>query len=531
MASPMRRKGSTFIQFRKRIPKDVFGKAGGVTLAIPLGEEVLHIVIGHKAAEITGSLRTRDPREAKERQAVALAYLDSVWQSLREGPKRLTHKQIAALAGEAYKALVASFEDDPGSSETWKQIIQLHAKALSGNHDARESWFGPTVDQTLAKHRLTTDSDSRTALINAVGVSLSLASARLAQNAQGDYSPDTIARRYPLLEVPKETKATKPLPNGSQTITGLAEGWWREAKAAGRSVSTYDAYSRAARLLSEFISHDDARAVTEDDIIAFKDHRLSQGIGLKTITGGDLPGIRQLYTWGMANRKVSHNPADGVKVAKVKKKRTRDPGFSDQEAIAILSHAFHHKRTGKASEHLSHAKRWLPWLCAYTGARVGEMAQLRKQDLRKEGDLWIIKITPEAGTVKDGEFRDVPLHAHLVDMGFPAFVAKAKDGYLFMKVFGDTEGAQRAAWRTTKNRVTDFVREAVTDPEVQPNHGWRHRFRTDARNLGIPRDISFDITGHDSKDEGDKYGTVTNKAKAAALAKYPRYDLKPLQGA
>ncbi|ABC89065.1 putative recombinase protein, phage integrase family [Rhizobium etli CFN 42] len=525
----MRRKGSTFIQFRKRIPKDVIDKAGGVTLAIPVGDEVLHIVVGDKATEITGSLRTRDPREAKERQTVALAYLDSAWQSLREGPKRLTHKQIAALAGEAYNALVATFEDDPGSSETWKQIIQLHAKALSGDHDAREKWFGPTVDQTLAKHRLIIDNDSRTALIDAVGVSLSLASVRLAQNAEGDYGPDTIAPRYPPLELPKETKTTKPLPNGSQTIIGLAEGWWREAKAAGRTVSTYDAYSRAARLLSEFVGHDDARAVTQDDIIAFKDHRLSQGVGLKTITGGDLPGIRQLYAWGMANRKVSHNPADGVKVAKVKKKRVRNPEFSDEEAGALLAHALHHKRTGKASEHLSNAKRWVPWLCAYTGARVGEMVQLRKQDLRAEAGIWIIKITPEAGTVKDAEFREVPLHPHLIEQGFPEFISKATDGYLFMKVFGDTEEAQRAAWRTTKNRVTDFAREVVTDPEVQPNHGWRHKFRTVAREAGISRDISFSITGHDSKDEGDKYGTVTNKAKAAALAKYPRYEVKPLE--
>ncbi|MGR9206996.1 DUF6538 domain-containing protein [Rhizobium leguminosarum] len=525
MASRMRRKGSTFIQFRKRIPKDVLGKTGGVTLAIPVGGELLHIVIGDRAIEITGSLKTRDPGEAKERQAVALAYLDSVWQSLREGPKRLTQKQIAALAGEAYSGLISSFEDDPGSPDIWKQIVQLHANAMAGDQAERERWFGPSVDQTLATHRLVIDGDSRAALISAIGVSVSLASVRLAQNAGGDYSPDTVVTRFPPLELSKEVKPSQPMPKGSQTITGLAEGWWGEAKAAGRTVSTYDAYSRAARLLSEFLGHDDARAVTADDVIAFKDYRLSQGVGLKTITGGDLPGIRQLYAWGMANRKVSHNPADGVKVAKVKKKRTRDPDFSDQEAVVILSHAFNHKRTGKASEHLSNAKRWIPWLCAYTGARVGEMVQLRKQDIREEDGLWIIKITPEAGTVKDAEYRDVPLHEHLVEMGFPTFVSKASKGYLFMKVFGDTEDAKRSAWRSTKNRVTDFVREVVTDPAVQPNHGWRHRFRTVARDIGMPRDISFAITGHETKDEGDKYGTITNKAKAAALAKYPRYPM------
>jgi len=522
----MRRKGTSFLQFRKRIPQDVLSKARGKALAIPVGEEICNAVIGEKASEVTVSLRTRDPREAKERQAAALAYLDSVWQSFRDGPKRLTQKQIQALAGEAYRELVASFEDDPGSSEIWKQIAELHAKAMAGGQASREKWFGPTVDQTLARHRLIVDDASRSALIDTVGQAASLASVRLAQNAGGDYSPDTIVQRFPPLELPKEIKASKPLPTGSQTITGLLEGWWREAKMAGRTVSTYEAYERAARLLSQFLGHDDARAVTEDDVIAFKDHRLSQGVGLATITGTDLPGIRQIYAWGIDNRKVSHNPAIGVKAPKVKKSKTRDRGFSDAETTAILSHAFHHRRTGKASKHLSDAKRWVPWLCAYSGARVGEMAQLRKQDLRKEGDLWIITITPEAMTVKDAEYREVPLHSDLVEQGFPDFVSRARDGYLFMKPRDDTDKALRGAWRTTKNRVTDFVREVATDAAVQPNHGWRHRFMTIGRDLGISKDIRFAITGHATKDMGDDYGTVTNRAKASALAKYPRYEIK-----
>lgn len=525
MASPMRRKGSTFIQFRKRIPKDLIGKARGTTLAIPIGDEALHIVVGDNAVEITGSLRTRDPREAKERQAIALAYLESVWKSLREGPKRLTRKQIVALAGEAYRGPVALFEDDPAEPSVWKQIDRLHAEAMEGGEAARERWFGGTVDQILANHQLVVDNESRTALIEAAGKAVIEASARLGRNAEGDYSPDPAAERFPRLEL---KMAPKPLPQGSQAITGLAEGWWREAKAAGNAVSTYEAYQRAAKQLSEFLGHDDARAVTADDIIAFKNHRIEQGVSLKTIGMGDLSAIRQLYKWGVANRKVDHNPADGVKVAKQKKKRSRDPGFTDEEAVAVLSAAFHHKGVGKAAKHLSNARRWLPWLCAYSGARVGEMTQLRKQDLRQENGLWIIKITPEAGTVKDGDFRDVPLHPHLVEQGFPDFVAKAADGYLFMKVYGNTDEAQRAAWKSAKNRLTDFVRTAITDPDVQPNHAWRHRFITLARNLDIPWDTRCAITGHEPGEEGAKYGVASNEAKAAAIAKYPRYLAKPL---
>lgn len=161
MASPMRRPGTSFIQFRKRIPQDVLSKARGASLAIPVGDEVFQTVVGTKAMEITVSLRTRDQREAKERQAQVSLYLDGMWQSLRDGPKQLSHKQIQALAGEVYKQLVASFEDDPGSPRAWREVVQLQANAMAGGDAARERWFGPTVDQTLASHGLVVSADNQ----------------------------------------------------------------------------------------------------------------------------------------------------------------------------------------------------------------------------------------------------------------------------------------------------------------------------------------------------------------------------------
>lgn len=133
MASPMRRSGSTIFQFRKRIPTDLLSKARGTALAIPLGDQFHEMVITAKATHVIFPLRTRDPREAKERKAVALAYLDAVWKSLNEGPMQLTHKQILALAGEVYRELIAQFEDNPGRIETWKQLVQLNMSGMGGD--------------------------------------------------------------------------------------------------------------------------------------------------------------------------------------------------------------------------------------------------------------------------------------------------------------------------------------------------------------------------------------------------------------
>lgn len=64
----------------------------------------------------------------------------------------------------------------------------------------------------------------------------------------------------------------------------------------------------------------------------------------------------------------------------------------------------------------------MPWLCAYSGTRVGEMAQLRKLDIKQEGGFWIITIAHEAVTQKRKATWDIPLHPHLVEMGFLEFV-------------------------------------------------------------------------------------------------------------
>lgn len=107
--------------------------------------------------------------------------------------------------------------------------------------------------------------------------------------------------------------------------------------------------------------------------------------------------MKVVFGWGVANGLVAHNPAAGVTLKVGKPARHRSKSLSDAEAKAILSGALSHQR-GRENPT---AKRWIPWLCAFTGARVGELAQLRKQDVSLRGDVWVIRITPEAGTSEE----------------------------------------------------------------------------------------------------------------------------------
>lgn len=152
------------------------------------------------------------------------------------------------------------------------------------------------------------------------------------------------------------------------------------------------------------------------------------------------------------------------------------------------------------------------------------MLQLRKQDVRREGKLWVVHVTPEAGPVKTDEARDVVLHQQLLDVCFAEFYEKAKPGYLFIEP--DTgELGPRTAVKVARNKVNAFVREVLKDKRVNPSHGWRHRFKT----IGMEQEVSMRvldaIQGHAPRNASETYGEVTIKTKAQAIAKFPPIDV------
>lgn len=80
--------------------------------------------------------------------------------------------------------------------------------------------------------------------------------------------------------------------------------------------------------------------------------------------------------------------------------------------------------------------------------------------------------------------------------------------------------------------LSDWVRSlGVTDPNVQPNHGWRHRFKTLFRVVGIPEELADRIQGHAPKYKGGKYGTgaLPVGLLLAEIEKMPRYEVERCQ--
>lgn len=139
---------------------------------------------------------------------------------------------------------------------------------------------------------------------------------------------------------------------------------------------------------------------------------------------------------------------------------------------------------------------WVPLLCRYTGARSGEVLQLRASDVNADPDgIHDINIRRGEGqSVKNNaSLRDIPLHDHLIELGFLEFVRGCK-GWLFPEVPADKCGVKSTKFASWWGQV---VREQGINVH-QPTHAFRHTFKTMLRRSGASDRVNNAITGHTS---------------------------------
>ncbi|MGR6329037.1 recombinase XerD [Sphingomonas sp. XXL09] len=285
--------------------------------------------------------------------------------------------------------------------------------------------------------------------------------------------------------------------------------------------------------LIEFLGHDDAARLTSEDLRRWRDKLLSEPTkrgGLRrpvTVRDKYIGPVRSTLNFAVDEGRLAENVAIAVKVKQPKRVKLREASFKPHEAVAILRAALLPPPARMSLEH-ARARRWVPWLCAYTGARVGEIAQLRGADVFEEEGVWCLRITPEAGQVKTKEARMVPVHSHLIDQGFLDEVGAAGAGPLFIdharqRVLAD--GNRHV--KKVGERLAKWVREevGVNDPDLQPNHAWRHLFKTISHDAQIEERMADAIQGHAPATAGRGYGAPSIKAKAAAIERFPRFEV------
>lgn len=508
MSRPQLHPRSGVYWLRKRVPAD------------------LVTIVGRR--EEYFSLQTRDPAEAKRRHAEELLKLEQRWAGLRAGPRSLAEVEAHELSRVVHDQWLDQHRSNPSEQTFWsvtlgKQLwasLQIDpATLLSENwlssFDADgmrirqlEDWCRQCADQILTTHGLIVDEVGRLRLAKAVSAAMQRASLALAQQADGNYAGLPAPVPFEQQPVPATISARK-----SVTFDDLVKGWAAEKQPAAKTL--YE-WTRVVGQFSAFLGRTDAASVTPEDVIAWKETMIRQGLRPKTIRDGRLAPVRAILQWGVDSRRLKENPAARVSMDVKAKPSEKIRSFTDQEAALVLRAALAESDP---------VLRWVPWLCAYSGARVSEVCQLRVQDVLQVEGIWCMRFDPDAGPLKTaGSERAVPLHQAVLDGGFLSFVQTLRPGPLFPGLPPDKFGKRGGNGTKVLGRWVRGL--GLTDERLAPNHSWRHRFKTLGRRLGLATDLVNAITGHGKRTVADSYGEFEMVALHRELMKIPALALE-----
>lgn len=356
MARPYQHPRTGVYYFRQRVPAD------------------LRPLLGDKI--ISRSLRTKDKEQAKLRNAAEVQKQAMFWETHRKVPEPLPHSKIVALSGMIYREMMTMLELEPGEASIWEEMRKLNDR-VAATPEGFAKWYGPDADRLLLEQGLVTDDASRTRLLIEIDRTWRQVTQQQLMRANGDYSPDPNANRFPTLSM-----ASKSAPDGV-TIRGVFKLWERDHLADGKSARTVGDFRHKVEALIEYLGHDDAQRVTSEDVAAWCEQlRHDKGLAARTVSQKYLAVIKVIFGVAVEKRKLKENPVKDNKVRFVKPQKTRPKGFTDDEARAILTAALADPSAlGARSEENKRAIRWGPWVGTFTGARITELMQLRTEDL------------------------------------------------------------------------------------------------------------------------------------------------------
>ncbi|SFU87246.1 hypothetical protein [Bradyrhizobium arachidis] len=459
----------------------------------------------------------------------------------------LTRINAIALAGRWYSWFVAQYENDPGPAKVWRELSDLFVWEVirpeapdSYEEDQRSdpNWdwakepnvreaVRPRVAEQarvatfLASEGIALNPTAHALFVDAVSDNLLPAFSLLEKRANGDYSRDDTPDAFPIFTNGHTRRA-------DVSCWDLFDAFVKATKPADTTVQRWRAvFLEMQREFAEV----GADGIAEEAARSWIHGLITADRTAQTVREIWLSASRRVFNWAKEHKRIRKNPFAEVKVDVPRRAQTREHGrsFTDEEARTILMASLAYEAPATPTER---TRRWTPWLCAYSGARPGEITQLRGADIEDRQGMYVMKLTPDAGTVKNRKIRVVPLHEHLIAQGFLALVHSVGKGALFYNdatpqpVSNDPLKPTRSRAGTARAHLGEWVRGlGITDPGISPNHSWRHTFKRIAEAVGITEKVHDAITGHTPATEGRKYGQPTVTDMAEALKKFPRYSL------
>ncbi|KPF84323.1 hypothetical protein IP70_16490 [alpha proteobacterium AAP38] len=167
---------------------------------------------------------------------------------------------------------------------------------------------------------------------------------------------------------------------------------------------------------------------------------------------------------------------------------------------------------------------WIPILGLYTGLRLGELEQLRPNDVVKHEGHWCIDVNEQdtKTTKTDGSVRLVPVHGELMRLGFLDYVKQRKSQKTLFEVRDYSK-----FWNDRFLNIHGLKTEKLVF------HSFRHTFSSWIRTLPNS-EVKNRLMGHAPTTTGEMYGRILTAAEIQMFLNLePVFDLSalyPLKG-
>lgn len=320
----------------------------------------------------------------------------------------------------------------------------------------------------------------------------------------------------------------------------LIDKWAAEKQPKARSV---DMWRRTCVMFYAVNGEKPVGAIVKADVLAFKSHLIAEGKAPATVDSR-LNHLRSLFRFAVENDIIATDPAASVKAPPAKRAKEARLPYDADALKAVFGSAIYTKGE-RPNRGAGEAAYWLPLLALYTGARLGELGQLRPKDVVQEvyqdaededRKAWVIRIVEDERdglTLKNASSnRRVPIHQALIDLGFLRYVDAARDkgqARIFPDLKPDRYGSVTGNWTKWFGY---HLREAcgVSDKRIT-FHSFRHSFKHYARACGLDKAVNDAITGHEGGDVADQYGGLEYPLRplVEGMARYrvPGFTLPP----
>lgn len=301
-------------------------------------------------------------------------------------------------------------------------------------------------------------------------------------------------------------KAVSGLPAaGLATLTGAAEGQTLQdihalwLKANPKTHDTKQASQRALSLAEECLGAPlYVQQVTRAQGNTFKAwlQEPARGFSPKTARN-QLMYVNSLLRFACVELEViQRNPWQGLAI-EVPKTVTRRP-WKDEELHQLfkqpLFQVYEVPAMGQSGG--GPAAYWIPIIGIYTGARIGELAQLRVSDIAEEDGIPVIRITDEGEgqSVKTSASRRyIPVHSELIRLGLLEYAEGIRKA--------DPMGS---LWPLLQNPdlmspwFGRYRKSVGLDGKWLDFHSFRHTVRTRLARAQVQEQLTDAITGHET---------------------------------